>query len=230
MRQSILVGEPVCTSIPDDILVVVHINPVQSDWWWASPGNIWLVGMVSKWKKKNDCQLSHSDRLSGTARPDILNNINTMKRRASVYVRWHQRTKRVAAVVLVNMKTGAKFPSTLRKHHLCATTRSCHNHVLVSSQCNLHTLMQGNRIASHTAIDAPCSRRATASVPSRVGNTCFGLLFEQATWMLYRSAVSSLNSPFLLSSSLHFEEEREKTNSRVQLLHLWEWARWFWPS
>lgn len=36
MRQSILVGEPVCTSIPDDILVVVHINPVQSDWWWAS--------------------------------------------------------------------------------------------------------------------------------------------------------------------------------------------------
>lgn len=51
MRQSILVGEPVYTSIPDDLFtsfffffpffwVVVHINPVQSDWWWASPGNI----------------------------------------------------------------------------------------------------------------------------------------------------------------------------------------------
>lgn len=148
--------------------------------------------------EKKDCQLSHRDRLSGTARPDIRNNINTMKRRASVNVRWHQRTKRVAAVVLVNMKTGAKFPSTLRKHHLYATTRSCHNHVLVSSLCNLHTLMQGYRIASHTAIDAPCSRRASASIPSCVGNTCFGLRFEQSTWMLYRFAVSSLNSPFLL--------------------------------
>lgn len=48
MRQSILVGEPVYTSIPDDILVVVHIITVQSDWWWASPSNSWLDGTVSK--------------------------------------------------------------------------------------------------------------------------------------------------------------------------------------
>lgn len=40
MRQSILVGETVCTSILDDILVVVHIKSVQSDWWWVTPSNI----------------------------------------------------------------------------------------------------------------------------------------------------------------------------------------------
>lgn len=38
-----LVGEPVCTSILDEIMVVVHANPVYSDWWWASPSNIWFV-------------------------------------------------------------------------------------------------------------------------------------------------------------------------------------------
>lgn len=54
MRQSVLVGEPVCTSIPDDVLVVVQINPVQSVWWWASPSNTWLVWTVSEWKNMND--------------------------------------------------------------------------------------------------------------------------------------------------------------------------------
>lgn len=51
MRQSILVGEAVYTSTPDDILVVVRTNLVQSDWWWASPSNVWLVGMVSNEKR-----------------------------------------------------------------------------------------------------------------------------------------------------------------------------------
>lgn len=48
-RQSILVGEIVCTSTPDDILVVVHIKTVQSDWWWVSPTFDWF-GKVFKWK------------------------------------------------------------------------------------------------------------------------------------------------------------------------------------
>lgn len=48
MRQSILVGAPVGTSTPDDVLVAVHNNPVQSDWWWASPSRAWSVGTVSK--------------------------------------------------------------------------------------------------------------------------------------------------------------------------------------
>jgi len=54
MRQSILVVVPVGTPTSDDVLVAVHNNPVQSDWWWASPSNVWLVGTVSKYKKKND--------------------------------------------------------------------------------------------------------------------------------------------------------------------------------
>lgn len=40
MRQSFLVEEPVYTSILDDVLVVVHINTVQSDRWWASPNKM----------------------------------------------------------------------------------------------------------------------------------------------------------------------------------------------
>lgn len=87
MRQSILVGEPVYTSIPDDILVVVHVNTVESDRWWASPSNSWLDGTVSK---KNDWLLSHErDKLSAAAKLDILKkkNIDTTNRWLSVNVR-----------------------------------------------------------------------------------------------------------------------------------------------
>lgn len=98
MRQSILVGELVCTSISDDILAVVHINPVQSDWWWASPSHFWLVGMVSK--MTNDWLLSHSEVSSLPLGSRIYlrkKNIDTTNRQASVMLddineqsRWQQ--------------------------------------------------------------------------------------------------------------------------------------------